>query len=285
MAYGDAWSWDETLMAFVAYLCMNQQQRNNKKNPVYVQLAQTIDRTPDAVYRKIFNIAAYDQNRIAEGHKGLSHGSKRDREVWQRLADEGDALITHAAQLLPQQTREALGIIEPQISLDTPIQADFDSTAEAPTPGSTVAQHPVPSSPPPESGTTALATVSTRIGQQYFRNSLIQNYGGACCMTGLAIPRLLAASHIKPWASDTSPEERMDASNGLLLNALHDKAFDQGLITVGFDDRIVVSSQVGHDEAADRMLWSLNGQSIRRPETRPPGRTYLEYHHDVVFRP
>lgn len=56
--------------------------------------------------------------------------------------------------------------------------------------------------------------VRTRVNQDYFRNVLLSNYGGTCCLTGIDIPTLLTASHIKPWAAAT-PSERLMSSNGL----------------------------------------------------------------------
>lgn len=93
--------------------------------------------------------------------------------------------------------------------------------------------------------------VRTRISQDYFRSVLLANYGGTCCLTGIDIPALLTASHIKPWAAST-PSERLVSSNGLLLNALHDRAFDRGLITLDDRYRVVVSSRVSHTPTNDR---------------------------------
>jgi len=74
--------------------------------------------------------------------------------------------------------------------------------------------------------------VVQRIGQDLFRNALLDFWGGACCVTGLAIPELLRASHIKPWALCDSDEERLDVFNGLLLAPHLDALFDGGWISV-----------------------------------------------------
>ena len=42
--------------------------------------------------------------------------------------------------------------------------------------------------------------VFQREGQDLFRNGLIDDWDGVCTVTGLAIPELLRASHITPWA-------------------------------------------------------------------------------------
>ena len=93
--------------------------------------------------------------------------------------------------------------------------------------------------------------VRTRVNQDYFRSVLLSNYDGTCCITGIDIPALLTASHIKPWSAAT-PSERLMTSNGLLLNALHDRTFDRDLITLDDHYRVVVSSRVSHTPTNDR---------------------------------
>ena len=57
-------------------------------------------------------------------------------------------------------------------------------------------------------------------------------------------PKLLIASHIKPWKVSDEKTERTNPQNGLCLNALHDKAFDKGLITINKKYEIIISSQL-----------------------------------------
>lgn len=74
------------------------------------------------------------------------------------------------------------------------------------------------------------ATVLQRVGQQIFRRELMTKHGGKCQLTGVNIPELLIASHIKPWAS-SSHDERLDVNNGLLLVRDVDALFDKGLLS------------------------------------------------------
>ena len=67
-----------------------------------------------------------------------------------------------------------------------------------------------------------------RVGQDMFRGALLDYWQGRCCVTGLEVPALLRASHIKPWASCDSDEERLDVFNGLLLAPHLDALFDGG---------------------------------------------------------
>ena len=82
--------------------------------------------------------------------------------------------------------------------------------------------------------TEAERLVIQRIGQDVFRAALMDYWGGRCPLTGITDPALLRASHIVPWA-DCSDEQRLDVHNGLLLSALWDAAFDQGLVSFADD--------------------------------------------------
>ncbi len=83
--------------------------------------------------------------------------------------------------------------------------------------------------------TEAERLVVQRVGQDLFRAALLDFWQGRCCATGLAIPELLRASHIKPWAVCADDNERLDVYNGLLLAPHLDALFDAGLMTVADD--------------------------------------------------
>ena len=98
-------------------------------------------------------------------------------------------------------------------------------------------------------------------------------------------PTLLTASHIKPWAAATS-SERLMSSNSRLLNALHDRTFDRGLITLDDRYRVVVSSRVPHTPTNDQWLYAFNGKKIALPggdESTWPSLDFIHYHNDCVF--
>ena len=86
--------------------------------------------------------------------------------------------------------------------------------------------------------------VVQRIGQAQFRKALLDYWDGTCCITGIKDTNLLRASHIKPWARCDSDAERLDVHNGLLLSALWDAAFDNGLVTFDEQGRILYSSEL-----------------------------------------
>jgi len=76
--------------------------------------------------------------------------------------------------------------------------------------------------------------VRQRVGQNIYRESLMDYWGGACSVTGIALPALLRASHAKGWAECATDAERLNVFNGFLLCAHLDALFDRHLMT--FDD-------------------------------------------------
>jgi predicted restriction endonuclease len=88
-----------------------------------------------------------------------------------------------------------------------------------------------------------------RIGQDIFRDALLEYWNGRCPLTGITDRALLRASHIVPWAECESDELRLDVHNGLLLSALWDCAFDSGLISFSDEGTVVRSSRLS-DAAA-----------------------------------
>ena len=122
--------------------------------------------------------------------------------------------------------------------------------------------------------------VRQRVGQDVFREALMKYWGGACAVTGVAVPEVLRASHCKPWAECESDSERLDVYNGLLLSANLDALFDRGLIT--FDDAggIMISSLL--TEEARTSLLLAEGQRLRW--LAAPHAPFLAYHRAHVYR-
>jgi hypothetical protein len=107
--------------------------------------------------------------------------------------------------------------------------------------------------------TEAERIVVQRIGQDIFRDALMEYWNGRCQMTGITEPELLRASHIMPWADCTDPQ-RLDVHNGLLLSALWDAAFDRGLISFADDGTVLASSQLS--EVARKALDLANAPAL-----------------------
>lgn len=123
------------------------------------------------------------------------------------------------------------------------------------------------------------AIIQSRVGQGVFRKSLFDKYGGRCIITGINHPKLLVASHIKPWAA-SSNKERLSVDNGLLLSATYDRLFDSGLITFDRQGKLFLSSFIGREN-----VKRLNLSVDMRFDLSASGNMgeYLDYHNDVLF--
>lgn len=118
------------------------------------------------------------------------------------------------------------------------------------------------------------------VGLGIVRDGLLDHWGGRCAVTGLDVPELLQASHIKPWDACAGDAERFDPFNGLVL-ALHlHAAFASGLVGVAEDGGLVASPRLS--EASRRALgwdpeWSI-------PALVPGHAPYLRWHLNAVFK-
>ena len=111
---------------------------------------------------------------------------------------------------------------------------------------------------------------------------ILATYNNTCCITGINNPDLLIASHIVPWSKDE--KNRLNPTNGLCLNALHDKAFDKGLITISAKDYTIrVSSKLKSKKAVlcitDNFI-NFDGIQINLPDKFLPSIQQLKIHND-----
>lgn len=128
--------------------------------------------------------------------------------------------------------------------------------------------------------TEAERLVVQRVGQTVFREALLDYWGRRCPLTGVTEPRLLRASHIKPWADCDNDAERLDVYNGLLLAAHLDAAFDVGLISFADDGAILFSPAFTE---ADRSALGLHGGMVLASLT-PRHRARLAWHRAHIMK-
>jgi putative restriction endonuclease len=121
---------------------------------------------------------------------------------------------------------------------------------------------------------------SARRGQGEFRKnvSLLES---SCRVTGVETLSLLIASHIKPWRSCSTAQERLDGNNGLLLTPTVDKLFDRGYISFSSDGDLLISPRLA---TVDINRLGLN-QAIKSKPLTLKQTHYLEYHRTTVFLP
>ncbi len=206
---------------------------------------------------KLSNFASLDPAITSTGRTGLPNVSNADKAIWAEMQADWDRFAVEARQAAAE-----LGV------------ADADDTSEVEATDRL----------PDYTGANRQAEVAVRIGQYSFRRTVLSAYDYRCCITGLALPSLLVASHIKPWRVDE--RNRLNPRNGLCLSALHDRAFDVGIITI--TDKMTVSVfQENATEAGgffQSALSSYHGQSITLPEKFPPAEEFLSYHRHHVFQ-
>ncbi|SFD20795.1 HNH endonuclease [Ruminococcus albus] len=126
-------------------------------------------------------------------------------------------------------------------------------------------------------GDDILALVKQRVNQGDYRKKLLQKFDN-CCICGANLKDCLIASHIKPWR-DSSPEEKTDVNNGLLLCPNHDKLFDLGYISFDNEGKILISNQL--DEK--NQMW-LNVLPTMKIEITDENMFYLTYHREHIFK-
>lgn len=127
--------------------------------------------------------------------------------------------------------------------------------------------------------TDAERLVVQRVGQHLFRSALLDYWRGRCCVTGLAVPSLLRASHIKPWAKCASDDERLDVFNGLLLAPHIDALFDGGWVSFSDRGNVLVSKELSTAARAQLGVateWFIQGLT-------PAHVKYLTHHREVEF--
>ena len=253
-----AWTRDEVLIALNLY-CQLPFGKLHQGNPLIIKVAEMLDRTPGSVAMKLSNLASLDPEITTSGRKGLEGASALDKSVWTEFAQEPAAIAVESQQLM-------------DLLVDG-IAPELSTQAEEPDiPAATDAE------------TSSAVTVKVRRGQAFFRKSVLASYDGACCMSGLKVRRLLVASHIKPWRSDTA--NRLNPRNGLCLSALHDRAYDLGYLSVRPDHTIAVSKELRADTSALSIdcLVALDGMKIRMPEKFHPSADLLDWHYVNIFR-
>lgn len=249
------WTKEQIKLAFHLY-CQISYGRIHGRNPEIIALAKVIDRTSDAVAMKMLNIASLDPAITSTGRAGLGNASALDRSVWDEFHSDWERLAVECQLLRQQLDQSPIEVLEPERE----VLSVEDFTGEA----------------------RQVLTVQ-RIKQHFFRRAVLSSYRGRCCMSGLSDSRLLMASHIVPWSRDKA--NRLNPGNGLCLSAIHDRAFDKGLISLTDDYSIIVSDELKrcNDIFVKQVLLPLNGQRIESPQRFTPQPEFVAWHRNSVY--
>lgn len=248
------WTKEETIIAFNAY-CKIPFKSSSKTNPTIIKYANIIGRSPSALNMKIGNFGRLDPELKKQGIVGLVNGSKREEDVWNEFNGNWEKLAYESELLIAKFQNKK-------------IEETIDFKLES-----------IPQ------GKERETIIKTRVNQSFFRSTILSSYNQKCCITGLSIPDFLVASHIVPWKKDE--KNRLNPHNGLCLNSIHDRAFDQGFITVTTDYEIKISGYFGDylkEKAVVDFFVKYDNQSIILPDKFLPSKEFLEYHYNNIFR-
>lgn len=242
------WGRDELILALNLYYKIPFGKMHSSNTHI-VELAGVIGRTPGSVAYKLVNFASLDPSLQARGIKGASNSSKLDKVIWDEFYNNA-AAIYYSEQLLARSTHVSIerlsGIAEEQLILE---------------------------------GKSREALVKVRVNQSFFRKSILAAYNNTCCITGIQNTSLLISSHIVPWSVDE--KNRLNPRNGIAINALHDKAFENGLITITPDYTIKVSQILKkHNtiEVFEEYFGRYHEKKIILPSKFLPDMNFLKTH-------
>jgi hypothetical protein len=255
------WSEEQTVLALYLYFQLPFGKLHSG-NPEIQALAAALGRSNSSVAMKLCNFASLDPKITESGRKGLAGASQLDRTTYAEFGQDWSGLVARAERMWTANVEQSEPAPVPNRVKDKPSEFRFE---------------------PYQGASTAQALVNQRVGQDFFRRAVLANYEETCCITGLADPRLLTASHIKPWGKDA--ENRHNPANGLLLSATLDRAFDRGLITVDRSRRIHVSRLLRNSQSRETRDYfeQFEKASLRQAARFDPEPAFLDWHNNHCF--
>lgn len=249
MADRKLWTKDELILAINLYF-KTPFGRLHNSNPDIIKLASLINRTPSALAWKLVNFASLDPSLQARGIKGAKNVSKLDKEIWGEFFNDLENQSFNSEMLLMNK-------INPQ-------EKDISYKEKE--------------------GKEKVRQIKTRVNQSFFRSTLLASYNNTCCISGISNPDFLIASHIVPWSIDK--RNRLNPRNGILINALHDKAFEFGYITITTDYKVKVCSRLlnSNEKYNVDYFHKFHDQNIILPTRFLPDINFVKFHNKEKFK-
>jgi putative restriction endonuclease len=251
------WTRDELILALNLYLKLPF-GKIHSRNPSIIHFAKIIGRTPNSIALRLVNFASVDPYHQNRGVVGMRGGIRQVQPIWDEFIRNKEALIFESERILAQKENQTIEIKYNELLVDI---------GEL-------------------KGETRIREVKTRVNQNVFRQIVLANYSGKCAITGIDIPDLLIASHIIPWSENE--KERLNPRNGIAINAMHDKAFEKGLITITPDYRVKISSYMLKQDKNILVHDYFNkyqNKKIILPNRFLPDSAFLKYHNHERFNP
>lgn len=202
------------------------------------------------------NLASFDPVQQARGIKGLSHASRLDEKIFNEFVNNWEALALESERILAEKQH---------ITLEEKVEVEEQKWQS-------------------RSGKDVIRSVKVRVGQNFFREVVLNNFDSKCAICGINVPAMLRASHIVPWSKDE--KARVNPENGLCLSALYDVAFDQGFIGVDTDYKVILADKLKRQKKEpyyQEHFGKLEGVEIRSPSKFFPRKEFLEYHLTNIF--
>lgn len=255
MAAAHLWSREETLIALYVY-CRVPFNESRASHPMVQEFAKLLDdRSPAALNRKVGNIGRLDSSLRAKGITGLTHGAHLEEDIWDEFMADPEK-IAYESELIIARRRHK--------SIEESAQIITDDLPE---------------------GTVREVVTRQRIGQRFFRDAVLSAYADRCCVTGIVNPGLVEACHISSWASDV--KNRTNPKNGLCMNPLFHKAFDEWMFAISPDNIIDISDRFfesAKDELFHKFLEQINHKKMILPQKFMPDSNLLSQHYEQYKR-
>mgnify|MGYP003633627405 FL=1 len=151
---------EQLKLAFYLYCQLPFGKLHRVTNDI-VELAEMIGRTPSAVSLKLVNLASLDPAIRNSGRSGMMNVSKLDREIWDEFHADWEGLLDECSQLIAKWREGKAGNGD---VAGAEAVSDFQ-------------------------GETRSVLAEQRIGQRFFRRSVLAAYKSRCCISGLDFPR------------------------------------------------------------------------------------------------
>ena len=163
---GKKWNREETILAYDLY-CRTPFGKIHSGNNDIINLAKLLGRTPGSVALKMSNLAHLDPELRKRHRTGMAHGSKLDAEVSNEFMNDWSGLSYQAQLILSRMQNK-----------DITQNVSVNDISDLP------------------KGWNREQVLKERVGQQFFRASVLNSYENRCCITGINNSELLIASHI-----------------------------------------------------------------------------------------
>ncbi len=246
------WTREELILAFNLYLKLPFGKMHHN-NPDVINLAKFIGRTTGSIAMRLGNFASLDPLLKQRGIKGLTGGTKQCQPIWDEFYNKSEDLLFESERILAEKENQNIEVKYARILKDVENIKGEDKVRE----------------------------VKTRINQDVFRQIILNEYSTKCAISDINIPELLVASHIIPWSENK--EERLNPQNGLCLSSLYDSAFDNYLITINTDYKVLISNKLKkHKSDFDYQIYfgQFENKVISLPERYYPKKEFLEHHNE-----